>query len=170
MATTIPQPLPPSTGRRPATVPPHKVAQWLARHSITALRISPGLVITAFGVLKFFPGASPVEALVRQTTEALTFGAVSGTTAVVVTAALETVLGLILLTGYGMRLGLVVMAGWLAAIMAPVILFPAEMYPGNLPTLAAQYVLKDVILAAAWAVLAAQALGARLIPADRTAS
>jgi hypothetical protein len=57
-------------------------------------------------------------------------GAVSGTLAVVVTAVLETGLGLILMTGRGLRPGLVVMAGWLAA---------------------------------AWTVVAAQALGARLI-------
>jgi putative oxidoreductase len=36
------------------------------------------------------------------------------------------------------------------------------MFPGGLPTLAAQYVLKDVILAAVWLVLVAHALGARL--------
>lgn len=38
------------------------------------------------------------------------------------------------------------MAGWLGGIMAP----------------GAQYVLKDVILAAAWLVLTAEALGARM--------
>jgi hypothetical protein len=170
MATAIPPAAPPpSTTVAVGPDPQHRVAQWLAVHSITILRISLGLVIAGFGVLKFFPGVSPAESLVKQTTEALTFGAVSGTTAMVVTAALETFLGLILLTGRGMRLGLVVMAGWLAAIMAPVVLFPAEMFPGGLPTLAAQYVLKDVILAAAWAVVAAQTLGARLTLADRTA-
>jgi putative oxidoreductase len=53
-------------------------------------------------------------------------------------------------------------------IMAPVVLFPGEMFPGGFPTLAAQYVLKDIILAAAWAVLAAHVLGARLTRANRT--
>ena len=169
MATAIPEPLEPGIGRRPVPAPGPltRFAQWLARHSITALRISLGLVIAGFGALKFIPGASPAEALVMQTTEALTFGILSGTTAVVITAVLETVLGLILLTGYGLRLGLVVMAGWLGAILAPVVLFPGEMFPDGFPTLAAQYVLKDLILAAAWAVVAAQALGARLIPASR---
>jgi hypothetical protein len=170
--TPILEPLEPGTGRRPAPAadPSTRFAQWLSRHSITALRISLGLVIAGFGVLKFIPGASPAEALVMETTETLTFGAVSGTTAVVLTAVLETFLGLTLLTGRGLRLGLVVMAGWLAAIMAPVVLFPGEMFPGGFPTLAAQYVLKDVILAAAWAVVAAQVLGARLILAGRTKS
>ena len=80
----------PGTGRRPTPGPDRmtRLAQWLAQHSITALRISVGLVIAGFGALKFIPGASPAEALVMQTTEALTFGVVSGTTAVVITAVL----------------------------------------------------------------------------------
>jgi putative oxidoreductase len=170
MTTTIPEPLEPGTRLRPTSAadPLSRFAQWLAQHSITALRISLGLVIAGFGALKFIPGASPAEALVMQTTEALTFGVVSGTTAVVITAVLETFLGLVLLTGRGLRLGLVVMAGWLVAIMAPVVLFPGEMFPGGFPTLAAQYVLKDLILAAAWAVVAAHVLGARLILSSRT--
>jgi putative oxidoreductase len=164
--TPSPEPPEPSAGRVRAPAPDAmtRLARWLAQHSITALRISLGLVIVGFGALKFIPGASPVEALVIQTTEALTFGAVSGTPAVVITAALETSLGLILLTGRGMRTGLVVMAGWLAAIMAPVVLFPGELFSGGFPTLEAQYILKDLILAAAWSVIAAQTLGARLIP------
>ncbi len=54
--------------------------------------------------------------LAEQRVTALTFGAVTGTTAVVLTAVLETFLGLTLLTGHGLRVGLVVMAGWLGGI------------------------------------------------------
>ena len=45
--TTIPEPLEPGTGRRPAPAqdPLTRFAQWLAQHSITALRISLGLVL-----------------------------------------------------------------------------------------------------------------------------
>jgi len=53
--------------------------------------------------------------------------------------------------------------GWLVGIMMPVVLFPADMFPGFFPTLEAQYVLKDVILVAAAAVVAAKALGARYV-------
>lgn len=94
-STPYPDPLEPGTGRRLAPAPDllTRFVRWLAPHSITALRISLGLVIAGFGALKFIPGASPAEALVIQTTDALTFGVVSGTTAVVITAVLETVLG-----------------------------------------------------------------------------
>jgi putative oxidoreductase len=159
MSTTFHQP-------RPAVPPPpvawlSRLAAVLAAHSITALRMSLGLIITAFGVLKFFPGASPAAGLAATTTEALTFGIVSGTTAVVAVAVVETFIGLTLLTGVGLRAGLVVMVGWLGGIMAPVILFPGQMFPEGLPTLTAQYVLKDVILVAAAAVIGAHVLGAR---------
>lgn len=100
-----------------------------------------------------------------QTTEALTLGLVGGTAAVVATAVLETVIGLSLLTGRLLGPGLVVMAGWLVGILMPVVLFPAEMFPGGLPTLAAQYVLKDIILVAAAMVVAAARLGARFVEA-----
>jgi putative oxidoreductase len=129
---------------------------------LLALRISMGLVIAGFGFLKFFPGASPAEALAMRTTEVLTFGLVDGRAAVVLTASIEVTLGLVLLAGRFLKPGLVLMAGWLVGILSPLVLFPDEMFPGGLPTLAAQYVLKDVILAAVWLVLVAQALGARL--------
>ncbi|MGA9101462.1 DoxX family protein [Aeromicrobium sp.] len=141
----------------------HMVAVWLTAHSITALRISLGLVILGFGALKFIPGASPAEGLVMRTTDVLTLGLVSGTAAVVATAVLETFIGFTLLTGIGLRVGLVATAGWLVGIMSPVVLFPADMFPDFFPTLEAQYVLKDVILAAAAAVVAAKELGARYV-------
>lgn len=146
------------------------LAGWLAAYSVLALRISLGLVITGFGALKFVPGASPAEALVSQTTEALTLGLVGGSTAVVGTAVLETVIGLSLLTGRLLKPGMVLMSGWLVGILAPVVLFPGQMFPGGLPTLAAQYVLKDIILVAAAMVVAAALLGARFVAPLRSAA
>src|SRR5688572_32233660 len=117
-----------TTDRRPARpVPPttetpvqrtvRVVAVWLTAHSITALRVSLGLVILGFGALKFIPGASPAEDLAIRTTDVLTLGLVSGTVAVVATAVLETFIGITLLTGIGLRAGLIAMTGWLVGIM-----------------------------------------------------
>jgi putative oxidoreductase len=150
--------------RRPPAL--SRIAETLTAHSIDWLRISLGLVILGFGALKYFPGASPAEDLVQRTTDVLTFGIVNGTAASVGTALLETFIGLSLLTGVGLRLGLAAMAGWLVGIMTPVVLFAGDMFPDGLPTLEAQYVLKDVILAAAAAVVAARVLGARYVIAD----
>ena len=153
--------------------PPHvtekvqeRAASWLAAHSITALRISLGLVFLGFGMLKFVPGASPAEDLVMRTIDTLTLGVISGQTAVVMTAVLETFIGLTLITGVGLRLGLVVLTGSLVGIMSPLVLFAGDLFPDFTPTLEAQYVFKDIILAAAGAVVAAKALGARYVVAD----
>lgn len=167
MTTTIHHPRTNEVASRLQT-PVERLLAVCARYGVDALRISLGLVIAGFGALKFFPGASPAEALVMQTTDALTLGLVDGRLAVLVTAHVEVLLGLVLISGRLLKPGLVLMAGWLVGILSPVLLFPGEMFPGGLPTLEAQYVLKDVILAAAWLVLAAHALGARMrVPGGR---
>ena len=62
-----------------------------------------------------------------RTTERLTFGLVGGTTAVVATAVLETVIGPCLLTGRLLGPARVPMAGWRVGILLPVVLFPTKM-------------------------------------------
>lgn len=131
--------------------------QVLHRYSGATLRVSLGIVFFAFGILKFFPGASPAEALVERTIDTLTLGIVHGRTAVLITAVMETFIGLTLITGRFLRVGLVVLAGALVGIMSPLVLFFSDMFPGGTPTLEAQYVFKDIVLAAAGMVIAAAA-------------
>lgn len=138
-------------------------AEWLSRHSVDILRISLGLIFLGFGMLKFFPGVSPAEGLSVATVEALTLGVLSGPAALFVVAAMETFIGITLITGRLLKTGLLVLAGALVGIMAPLVLFFTDLFPGA-PTLVAQYVLKDIVLAAAALVIAAGALGARLVP------
>jgi putative oxidoreductase len=102
-----------------------------------------------------------------RTVDRLTRGILSGTGAVVTTAAVETLIGLSLITGVGLRLALVALAGALVGFMAPIVLIFEDTFPNGTPTLEAQYILKDIILAAACAVVAARALGARYV-ADQT--
>jgi putative oxidoreductase len=138
-----------------------RIAGWLERHSVTLVRISLGITFLAFGVLKFVPGASPAEELVMRTLDTLTLGIVHGQAAVFITAVLETFIGLTLVTGIGVRAGVVVLGGALVGIMSPLVLFFGDMFPGGTPTLEAQYVFKDIVLAAAGAVVAAKALRRR---------
>jgi hypothetical protein len=42
------------------------IHRWLIRYSITALRISVGVVYLGFGILKYFPGVSPAQDLARR--------------------------------------------------------------------------------------------------------
>ena len=81
---------------------------------------------------------------------------------------METFVGLTLVTGGFLRTGLVVLAGALVGIMSPLVLFFDELFPAGGPTLTAQYVLKDIVLACAAAVIGAAALGARLRLTDRS--
>ncbi|MCW2762910.1 MAG: DoxX family protein [Marmoricola sp.] len=139
-----------------------RVTDVLTAHSITVLRVSLGLVFLVFASFKFVSGASPAEDLAVATVGKLTFGLVSGSAALLLTALTETIIGLTLLTGRFVKVGLVVLAGALIGIMSPLGLFPDQMWSGNGPTLTGQYVFKDIVLAAAGLVVAAHALGARL--------
>lgn len=163
MTRTMDRPATTSQPHRPAAQRlTDRLSRFLARYSIVALRVSLGLVILGFGALKFIPGASPAEELAVRTVEALTFGVISGPAALLATALTEAFLGLVLITGKLLRLGLLVMAGWLVGVMSPLVLFFSDLFPGA-PTFEAQYVLKDIVLAAAGMVVAARALGARLV-------
>ncbi len=115
-----------------------------------------------FASFKFVAGASPAEGLAIATVDKLTLGVVSGDAALLMTALMETVIGLCLLTGRFLRVGLVVLATAMAGIMSPLVLFPDQMWSGNGPTLVGQYVFKDIVLIAGGLVVAAHALGARM--------
>jgi uncharacterized membrane protein YkgB len=135
----------------------------LARHSIGLLRISLGLIFLGFGALKFIPGASPAEDLAIRTLDRLSFGILSGETALLVTAAAECFIGITLISGRLLKAGLAVMAASMVGILSPLVLFFHELFP-SAPTLEAQYVLKDIVLIAAGLVVAAKALGAEFVP------
>ncbi|MEJ3404995.1 DoxX family membrane protein [Rathayibacter sp. YIM 133350] len=131
---------------------------FLARYSVAALRVSLGLVFLVFGVLKFFPGVSPVEALVERTWNALTFGMIDGYAALALTAALESIVGIIFVTGRFVRFGLLVLAATFVGIFSPLVFFFGDLFTAAGPTLTAQYILKDVVLVAAAAVVASKVL------------
>ncbi|MGH9247455.1 MAG: DoxX family protein [Acidimicrobiales bacterium] len=139
-----------------------RMVVWLTRHSIGILRISVGLVFLGFGALKFFPGVSPAQELAVRTLEKLSLGVVAGDAALLTTAVAECFVGITLVTGKFLRTGLLLLAAAMVGIMSPLVLFFTDLFPGA-PTLEAQYVLKDIVLVAAGLVIAARALGARLV-------
>jgi putative oxidoreductase len=143
-----------------------RLTEWLARYSIVILRVSLGLVFLGFGALKF-AGISPAEGLAIRTVEKLTLGFVSGDVALFVTATAECFIGITLVSGKLLRPGLVVLGVSMVGILSPVVLFFGDLFPGA-PTLEGQYVLKDIVLVAAGLVVAAKALGARLVVESRS--
>jgi putative oxidoreductase len=146
--------------------------EWLARYSVDLLRVSLGLVFLSFGVLKFFPGLSPAQELTGRTVETLTLGIVSDQLAVPLVATLETTIGVLLVTGRWLRLGIGLLIVAMTGILSPLVLLPDELFRGAVyaPTLEGQYVLKDVVLLSAAFVVAARALGARMVPARSSMS
>ena len=149
-----------------------RLTEWLARYSVDLLRVSLGLVFLVFGVLKFFPGLSPAQDLAGRTVEILTFGLIGDELAILMVAALETTIGILLVTGRWPLIGIGLLALAMVGILSPLVLLPDELFRGRIyaPTLEGQYVLKDVVLLSAAFVIAARALGARMVLRERRAS
>src|SRR5689334_22677273 len=80
-----------------------RLTNWMARHGITLLRISLGIVFFWFGVLKFFPNLSPAQDLAERTISTLSFGLVTPNISLPVLAAWECLIGLGLISGKFMR-------------------------------------------------------------------
>lgn len=132
---------------------------FLQRWSIPALRVALGSVFVIFGALKFIPGVSPLEGLVQQTWERLTFGLVGGQTALIATAIIEVTAGALLIAGGAFaRVGLVVLALAFVGILSPIVLLPHEVFGAAGPTLTGQYIFKNVVLIAAALVVASRVL------------
>lgn len=134
--------------------------RWLDRHSVTLLRVSMGIVILGFGFLKYFPGVSPAQPVVLAASRPLTFGLLPDGVTLALLATVECVIGLSLLTGWGLRYLIYPMALWALAILSPLVLVPAQLFsgPDHAPSLLGQYVIKDIILLTATLVIAAAAL------------
>lgn len=133
------------------------VNRWLSQHSIALLRISLGLIFLGFSALKFVPGLSPAEELATATVQTLSFGLIPAGLGLALVAMLETVIGLLLISGRGARLGVALLGLAMVGILSPLVLFPDRLFagPANAPTLEGQYVLKDVVLLVAGLVIAA---------------
>ena len=142
-----------------------RVVPWLARYSVTVLRVGLGSIFLGFGLLKFFPGFSPAEDLVMQTLGVLSFGLVPVRVGVVLVASLECAIGLGLITGRFLRTSLALLGFQMLGAMSPLVLFPSELFSGPLhaPTLEGQYVLKDVVLISAGLVIGTTLQGRRIV-------
>jgi putative oxidoreductase len=146
-----------------------RAAAWLNANGRTALRLSMGAVFLGFGLLKFFPGVSPAEGMAVATFDQLTLGLLPEAVSRLFVATFETVLGVLLLTGWFPRIAIGLLAMQIVGILSPLVLLTGELFAGpfGAPTLEGQYVLKDVILASAALVIAGDMLLARPERASR---
>jgi hypothetical protein len=87
----------------------------------------------------------------------VSFGLLPATASMVFVAALECAIGLCFITGKFLRIAVWLLLFEMIGILSPLVLLPRELFTGpfHAPNLLGQYVLKDVILAAAGTVIAA---------------
>jgi uncharacterized membrane protein YkgB len=142
-----------------------KVTRWMARHGVVALRVSLGIVFLWFGALKLFPGLSPAHDLATRTIDALTFGAIRPDTSITILAVWECLIGLGLITGLFLRATLLLLIAQMLGTVTPLFIFPAETFTRApyAPTLEGQYIIKNIVLAAAAIVLGATVRGGDLV-------
>jgi uncharacterized membrane protein YphA (DoxX/SURF4 family) len=143
-----------------------RITETMAEHGLTLLRLALGVVFFWFGVLKFFPGASPAEALAGKTIETLTFGAIPEATALMILAVWESAIGIGLFVGRWMRAVLLLLFVQMLGTITPLFLFPTEtwtIFP-IAPTLEGQYIIKNVVIVSSAIVLGATVRGGELSP------
>lgn len=143
-----------------------RITATLARLAVPTLRIALGVVFLWFGVLKFFPNLSPAETLVGRTIEQLTLGVIPASTSLPVLAAWESVIGIGLIVGRGLRGVLLLLAVQMAGTFTPLLLFPNETFTTFpiAPTLEGQYIIKNIVLIGAAMVVGATVRGGGLSP------
>lgn len=144
------------------------LTRWMAHNGITLLRISLGIIFLWFGALKFFPGLSPAQELAGKTIQALTFGFMPPSTAVLLLAVWECLIGLGLLLGVYLRATLLLLWLQMLGTITPLFLFPSlafTLIPIS-PTLEGQYIIKNLVLISAGIVIGATVRGGGLSPAS----
>lgn len=139
-----------------------RVTRLLARHSLTLLRVSIGIVFVWFGALKLVPGLSPAEPLIRAAYDFLPEALMNPFLLAI--ALLEIAIGLGFIIGKFQRLVVLMLLFQMGGAMSPIILAPDRMW-ASFPfvfTLEGQYVVKDIILISAGLVIGATVRGGGL--------
>ena len=135
------------------------VTRFMARHGVTLLRISVGVVFFWFGALKLTPQLSPAENLIR---ESITFFSMSWFLPLL--AVWEMAIGLGFITGKFMRLTILLLFLQMPGTLSPILLRPDlvfTQFPFGL-TLEGQYIVKNLVLISAALVVGATVRGGGL--------
>ena len=141
------------------------ITQWMAKHGVTLLRWSIGVIFVWFGALKLVPGLSPADEIATKIAMALTFNLFSEDFVRTALAVLEIAIGLGLLLGRFLRLTLLLLFGQMAGTLTPLFLFPERIWT-DFPfvlTLEGQYIVKNAVLISAGIVIGATVRGGRIV-------
>ncbi len=137
------------------------ITHLMAAHGLTVLRIGLGIVFFWFGALKLFPGASPAEALVRNTIYFIDPDIFQP-----VLAVWEMLIGLGLIFGIYMRLTLLLLFAQMGGTAMPLVVLP-EVVWRDFPfvlTMEGQYIIKNLVIIGAALSLGGTVRGGRLDP------
>lgn len=127
----------------------------LYQSSARLLRWAIGINYFWFGILKFFDGLSPAEALAKDTIRVLTFGLIPDHVNLLLLAIWELSIGLLFLSGYWVRLGAKAAILHLVFTFMPLFFFP-EVSFAHAPyafTIIGQYIVKNLVFIAALIVV-----------------
>jgi uncharacterized membrane protein YkgB len=137
-----------------------RITQWMARYGLTLMRLALGIVFLWFGALKFVPGLSPAEELVRDSVFFL-----NGDWFLPLLAVWEMAIGIGLLSGQFMRLTLLLLFLQMPGTALPIVVSPElvfTQFPFGL-TLAGQYIVKNLALITAAIVIGSTVRGGRIV-------
>ena len=127
-----------------------KIINFMSGYGIISLRIGLGIIFLWFGMLKFFPGLSPAEELVRNTVYFM-----DPDIFIPMLACWESLIGIGLITGKFMRITLLLLFLQMPGTALPLIILPEQVwtsFPFGL-TLEGQYIVKNLVLIGAGLVL-----------------
>lgn len=135
------------------------ITEWMAKYGLRVLRIALGFIFFWFGALKLFPGLSPAEDLVRQSTFF-----VNPAWFYPLLAVWEMTIGIGLMFGLFMRLTLLLLFLQMPGAFLPLFIVPEKVwtvFPYGL-TIEGQYIFKNFILIGAGLVLGGTVRGGQL--------
>jgi uncharacterized membrane protein YphA (DoxX/SURF4 family) len=136
------------------------ITNWMAENGITILRIGLGIIFFWFGILKFFPGVSPAEELVKNTVYFI-----NPDLFLPILAAWETLIGIGLISGKFMRLTLLLLFLQMPGTALPIVILPDVVW-NSFPfalTLEGQYIIKNLVLIGGGLVLGGTVRGSKFL-------
>ncbi len=146
-----------------------KSYEWMSKHSVFLLRISIGIIFFWFGIQKFFPGISSAEDLATRTIEVMTFGVIKQSLGMPLLAAWEAAIGLAFIFGRLMRIAIPLLFLQMIGTITPLFFFPGEAFQSVpfIPTLAGQYIIKNLVLISGAMIIGAYHFGFTIRKEDK---
>jgi uncharacterized membrane protein YkgB len=142
-----------------------RVIGWMARQGPTLTRVALGIVFLWFGVLKFLPTPTPIDALAERTLGIITFHWFRPESCLHVLATWECLIGLGLLFARFLRLTLILLFLQMPGTFLPLILLPdvTWVHFPVFPTFEGQYIIKNIVLISAALIVGSMARGGKII-------